>query len=183
MHPSRLALSVLMVPDGAPGSAVSVYDFIANNIDGNPVSLEGYRGKVILIVNVASKCGFTHQYAGLEELYRKFRDRGLVILGFPSNDFLRQEPGTNAEIKQFCSLNYQVSFPLFEKVTVRGRKTHPLYRYLTEKKSNPQFAGAIGWNFTKFLLGRDGRIVARFSSKEEPLSDALTSAVEAALGS
>lgn len=182
--PLAMSLSVLMAAGSASGAtAASVYGFTVNDIDGKAVSLEQYRGKVLLIVNVASKCGFTYQYEGLEALYRTYRERGLEILGFPSNDFLGQEPGTNAEIKQFCSLNYEVSFPLFEKITVRGRKTHPLYRYLTEKKTNPAFSGPISWNFNKFLVGRDGRILARFESKVEPLSDTVAAAVEAALGS
>jgi glutathione peroxidase len=179
-----LSLSVLMAAGAAPGTtAASIYDFTMNDIDGKPVSLEAYRGKVFLVVNVASKCGFTYQYEGLEALYRKYRDRGFVILGFPSNDFLGQEPGTAAEIKQFCSLTYGVSFPMFEKIKVRGRKTHPLYAYLTEKKTDPSYSGAVSWNFNKFLIDRSGRIVGRFESKEEPLSERLTAAVEAALGS
>jgi glutathione peroxidase len=181
--PLALSLSVLMAAGGlAPAPAASVYDFTINDIDGKPVSLGEYRSKVLLVVNVASKCGFTYQYEGLEALYRKYQDRGLVILGFPSNDFLGQEPGTAAEIKQFCTLTYNVSFPMFEKIRVRGRSTHPLYRYLTDKKTDPEFAGAVSWNFNKFLIDRNGRIVARFASKDEPLSDTVTAAVEAALG-
>lgn len=177
-----LALPILMAVTGPSASAASVYDYRLNDIDGRPVSLADYRGKVLLIVNVASRCGFTYQYEGLETLYARYRDQGLVILGIPSNDFLGQEPGTNEEIKEFCTLNYNVTFPMFEKITVRGAKTHPLYRYLTEKATNPSFAGPVSWNFNKFLVDRSGRIVARFDSKSEPLSAPVIQAVEGALG-
>ena len=165
------------------GKPASVYEFTANDIDGRPVPLVEFRGKVLFIVNVASRCGFAYQYEGLEALYKRYRERGLAVLGFPSNDFLGQEPGTNEEIRQFCSLRYSVSFPMFEKVRVRGRKAHPLYRYLTERKTNPAHGGAIKWNFNKFLIDREGRIVARFASRDEPLSVHVTAAVDAALGS
>lgn len=181
--PFAISLSVLMAAGGLTSApAASIYDFTMNDIDGRPISLGDYRGKVLLLVNVASQCGFTYQYEGLEALYRKYRDRGLVILGFPSNDFLGQEPGTNEQIKQFCSSTYNVTFPMFDKIDVRGRSTHPLYRYLTEKTTDPGFAGPVSWNFNKFLVDRDGKIVARFTSKDEPLADRITAAVEGALG-
>ncbi len=159
----------------------SIYDFTMKDIDGKEVRLAEFRGKVVLIVNVASKCGFTPQYEGLEKLYEKYREQGLVILGFPANDFLGQEPGTDADIKSFCSLTYNVTFPMFSKISVKGRDQHPLYAFLTGKDTNPGFAGAITWNFNKFLVGRDGKIVNRFGSKTAPENPELVAAVEAAL--
>lgn len=159
----------------------SVYDFVVKDIDGNDVKLVDYAGKVLLIVNVASKCGFTSQYEGLQALYQKYQDQGLVILGFPANNFLNQEPGTNAEIKQFCSLNYQVTFPMFSKISVKGKDQAPLYQFLTSNKTNPEFGGGISWNFNKFLIGRNGQIVDRFGSRTKPQSDKVVQAIEKAL--
>ncbi len=156
----------------------SIYDFTMKTIDGQDEPLSAYKGKVLLVVNVASKCGFTPQYKGLEALYEKYKDRGLVILGFPANDFGWQEPGTDAEIKQFCTLNYNVTFPVFSKITVKGDKIHPLYKYLTES-STP--AGAISWNFNKFLIGPDGRIVGRWGSRTTPEDKELTGKIEETL--
>ena len=130
----------------------SIYDFTMDNIKGEPVELSQYKGKVVLIVNTASKCGFTYQYDGLEELYQTYQDSGLVILGFPANNFLKQEPGTNEEIAEFCRLNYGVTFPMFSKISVKGEDIHPLYQYLTSKETNPEFEGNISWNFNKFLI-------------------------------
>ena len=132
-------------------------------------------------MNVASKCGFTPQYAGLQSLYGRYRSRGFEILGFPANDFLWQEPGSDQEIQQFCSTKYGVSFPIFSKISVKGRKIHPLYKYLTDSETNPKTRGKITWNFNKFLVDRNGNIVSRFDSKVEPLDDQLVSAVEAAI--
>ena len=146
----------------------SVYDFTMSDIDNNPVTLEKFRNKVLLIVNVASKCGFTPQYNGLQELYQEFKDDGFSILGFPANNFLSQEPGTNSEIKQFCSIKYNVSFPLFSKISVKGNDISPLYTFLTAKETNPGFSGSIKWNFTKFLIDRAGNIVDRFSPMTRP---------------
>ena len=160
----------------------NIYDFSAKDIDGNEKSLSEFAGKVIMVVNVASKCGFTPQYKGLESLYAKYKDRGFVILGFPSNDFLRQEPGTDAEIKSFCTLTYGVSFPLFSKVCVKGKDIHPLFAFLTGKDTNPQFPGKITWNFNKFIFDRKGAIVARFESKDEPLGDKIPRVVTDVLG-
>jgi len=165
-----------------PGENIkSIYDFTMKDIDGKPVPLSGFKGKVILIVNVASKCGFTKQYKGLQELYTKYSDKGLVILGFPANNFLRQEPGTDEEIKSFCSLNYGVTFPMFSKISVKGKDMHPLYRFLTDKEIHPDTGGKITWNFNKFLAGRDGKIIHRFGSRTKPLSDKLVKALEQAL--
>ena len=159
----------------------NIYALTAKDIDGNERSLSEFSGKVLLIVNVASKCGFTPQYKNLQVLYTRFNDRGFEILGFPSNDFMRQEPGTEAEIKSFCSLTYGVTFPMFSKISVKGKTIHPLYAFLTDKATNPQFPGKITWNFNKFLLDRKGYIVARFDSKDDPLGDKVPRLVEGAL--
>ena len=159
----------------------NIYDFTMRDIDGKEVSLSAFQGKVLLIVNVASKCGFTGQYAGLEKLYTTYTNRGFVVLGFPANDFLGQEPGTEAEIKSFCTLTYGVTFPMFAKISVKGKGMHPLYEYLTAKETNPKFGGAISWNFNKFLIGRDGMIVGRFGSRTKPDDNELVAAVEQAL--
>ena len=149
---------------------MNVYDFQAKTIDGKDESLSTYRGKTLLIVNVASKCGFTPQYKGLEAMYRKLHDKGLEILGFPCDQFGHQEPGDENEIKQFCSLNYDVSFPMFSKVDVNGDDTHPLYRYL--KNEAPGLLGSRGikWNFTKFLVDKSGKVVKRYGSMDKPES-------------
>nr|BFD61772.1 glutathione peroxidase [Bdellovibrio sp. HM001] len=146
----------------------SLYNFSVANASGKSTSLEEYRGKVVLIVNVASKCGFTPQYKGLEELYAQFKDQGLVILGFPCNQFGAQEPGTDSEIQQFCELNYGVSFPVMAKIDVNGDKADPLYQWL--KSSAPGLLGTemIKWNFTKFLVGKDGQVLKRYAPQEEP---------------
>ena len=160
-----------------------IYSFKAKDIDGVERSLSEFAGKVLLIVNVASKCGFTPQYKGLEALYQKYKERGFVVLGFPANDFGRQEPGTDAEIKSFCSTTYGVTFPMFSKISVKGKDIHPLYDFLTGKETNPQHFGKIGWNFTKFLIDRKGTIVDRFDSKHDPMGDRVPRVVIAALGS
>jgi glutathione peroxidase len=159
-----------------------VYSFTLKSIDGQPVSLRHYKGKVLLLVNVASKCGYTPQYAGLESLYEKYKDRGLVIVGIPANNFAAQEPGTNAEIKTFCRNKYNVSFPMMAKVSVVGDDKTPLYVFLTDKSVNPQIGGDIKWNFTKFLFDRNGKPVERFEPAVTPDSPQVTAAVEAALG-
>lgn len=164
---------------GAQGRAQSIYDIPVKDIEGHPATLATYRGRVLLIVNVASECGYTPQYAGLEAIYRKYSGEGLTILGFPCNQFGGQEPGTNAEIRQFCTANYQVTFPLFDKIEVNGANRHPLYARLAGPDS--PFPGDIAWNFNKFLIGRDGRILQRFDSKFAPESPEVTAAIEAAL--
>ncbi|HXG44023.1 MAG TPA: glutathione peroxidase [Gemmatimonadales bacterium] len=147
---------------------MSIYDFEATALDGTRVALSRYRGKVLLIVNVASECGFTPQYAGLEALYRRHRERGLVVLGFPCDQFGHQEPGDEAAIRQFCTARYGVTFPLFAKIEVNGPGAHPLYRYL--KRAQPGILGseAIKWNFTKFLVDRDGAVLRRYAPKDTP---------------
>lgn len=157
------------------------YDIEVTTIAGEPIKIEAYKGNVLLIVNTASKCGFTGQYDGLQKLYDTYRDKGLVVLGFPSNDFLHQEPGSNEEIQSFCKINYGVTFPMFEKISVKGNGQHPLYAYLTSKETDPGFAGKISWNFNKFLISRDGKIVGRFGSRTSPDDRKLIEAVEAEL--
>ena len=146
----------------------SIYDFSARTIDGTEQQLDAYRGKTMLIVNVASKCGFTPQYEGLEALYRKFEGQGLVVLGFPCDQFGHQEPGDEAEIKNFCSLNYDVSFPMFAKIDVNGAGTHPLYKYLKHEAKGLLGSEAIKWNFTKFLIDKDGAVVKRYAPADTP---------------
>ena len=166
----------------APAQTHSIYDFTMKSIDGQPVSLKDYNGKVVMLVNVARKCGFTPQYAGLEKLYEKYKDRGFVIVGVPANNFAQQEPGTNEEIKKFCSGKYNVTFPMMAKVSVLGEDETPLYRFLTDKSANPQVGGDIKWNFTKFLFDRNGKPVARFEPAVTPDSPEVQNAVESALG-
>jgi glutathione peroxidase len=167
--------------DGETMSEKSVLDFTMKSIDGNDVKLDSYGGKVLLLVNVASKCGYTKQYKGLESIYQKYKEQGLVVMGFPANNFFWQEPGTNEEIKTFCSTRYNVTFPLFAKISVKGGKIHPLYKFLTSKQTNPEFAGGISWNFNKFLVDRSGKVVGRFSSKDEPESEKVVREIENAL--
>lgn len=159
----------------------SMYEFTMKDIDGNDVKLDAYRGKVALIVNTASKCGLTPQYEGLQNLYDKYKDKGFVVLGFPANNFMGQEPGTEKEIKDFCNLNYDVSFPMFSKISVKGADQHPFYTFLTNKDTNPGFEGDISWNFEKFLTDKNGKIIARFSPKTTPDSPEVVSAIENAL--
>lgn len=157
-------------------SADSIYGFALNRIDGSKESLSTYRGKVLMIVNVASKCGNTPQYAELESLYEKYREQGLVVLGFPANDFGGQEPGSNAEIASYCRATWSVDFPMFEKISVRGEDAHPLYEFLTSRPD--PIGGEIEWNFQKFLVGRDGRIVERISPHTRPLDSDLVERIE-----
>ena len=147
-------------------------------LNGEPGSLAEYEGKVVLAVNVASKCGFTPQYAGLERLYETYADRGFTVLGFPSNQFMGQEPGTAEQIAEFCSLNYGVTFPLYTKLDVKGSKQHPLYAILTSHPDDSGAAGDVKWNFEKFLVGRDGRVVRRFRSKTVPEDPTIVAAIE-----
>jgi len=158
-----------------------IYAFTVRDIDGNDVGMASFQGRVLLIVNVASKCGFTSQYEGLERLYRRYGARGLMILGFPANNFMNQEPGTNEQIRQFCTTHYGVTFPVFAKISVKGSDKHPLYAYLTAKETNPEFSGEITWNFNKFLVGRDGAVLDRFGSSTKPESQEVLQAIEEAL--
>ena len=158
---------------------MSIFDFTAETLDGKPAPLDAYRDKVVLIVNTASKCGFTPQYEGLEALYRKHRDRGFVVLGFPCNQFGAQEPGDAAEIANFCSLTYDVDFPMMAKIDVNGPKTHPLYAYLKKAQKGLLGSEGVKWNFTKFLVDRKGEVVKRFAPADTPQS--LEGAIEALL--
>lgn len=159
----------------------NVYDFQVKDIEGKEIKLERYKGKVMLIVNVASKCGFTKQYAGLEKLYDKYKDQGFVVLGFPANNFMNQEPGSNSEIRQFCTSKFEISFPLFSKISVKGKDISPLYAYLTDKKTNPEFGGKISWNFNKFLIDQNGVVVNRFGSRTKPEDEKVIKAIENSL--
>jgi len=155
--------------------------FVVKDIDGKDVNLSQYQGKVVMIVNVASKCGNTPQYKQLEELHKKYADKGLVILGFPANEFGKQEPGTNAQIKEFCTSTYQVDFPMFSKIVVKGKGQADLYKFLTSKETDPDHAGDITWNFEKFLVGRNGQVVERFKPKTKPDAPEVVKAIEAEL--
>ena len=175
-----LTVMVAGVSEAAFAAGPSLYDFTLPSIDGQPTPLSEYKGKVVLLVNVASRCGFTPQYAALESLYEKYKDQGFVILGFPENNFGGQEPGTNQEIKTFFSTRYNVTFPMFAKISVKGADTAPLYQFLTQR-ANPEVIGDIKWNFTKFLISKDGQIVARFEPKVKPESKEMTEAIESEL--
>ena len=163
------------------GKQAMIYDFALKSIEGKEVNLSQYRGKTLLLVNVASQCGYTPQYEGLQKIYSQYKDRGLVVLGFPANNFGAQEPGTDQEIKTFCSTRYNVTFPMFSKISVKGPDKHPLYQYLTDPSTNPKFAGEIKWNFNKFLIDKQGNIAARFDSKDAPESETVVGAIEKAL--
>lgn len=156
---------------------LNLYQLSATSIEGQQIAMKDYAGKVLLIVNVASKCGFTSQYKDLESLYQNYKSKGFVVLGFPSNDFLGQEPGSNQEIKKFCELNYGVTFPLFAKNSVTGDKIQPVFKFLTSNEDS-DLKGRVGWNFEKFLISREGKLVARFSSRTNPLDKKLIAAIE-----
>jgi glutathione peroxidase len=175
MVKTLLSLSLLVFAAALFGAA-SIYEFTLNSIEGSPAPLGSYKGKVLLLVNVASKCGFTPQYEQLEAVYEKYKDRGLMVIGFPANNFGAQEPGTNEEIKTFCTRKYNVTFPMYAKISVKGSDIAPLYAYLTETKG-----GDIKWNFTKFLIGKDGGILERFESPVKPDDPKVIAAIEKAL--
>lgn len=156
----------------------SILDFKMKDIDGNDVKLKKYKGNVLLVVNTASKCGYTPQYEGLQATFEKYKAQGFYVLGFPANNFGGQEPGTAAEIKEFCTSKYKVTFPMFAKISVKGEDQDPLYKFLTNKETNPNFAGDITWNFNKFLIDKKGNVVARFSSKDKPDGEAVMQEIE-----
>jgi glutathione peroxidase len=177
---SARALAVLgwvVIMAGSVFAASNIYDFTLPSIDGKAMPFANFKGKVVLVVNVASRCGYTPQYSALEALYEKYKDQGFVIVGFPANNFGAQEPGSNEEIKTFCSRKYSVTFPLYSKVSVKGDDQTPLYQYLT-KQTGPSIAGEIKWNFTKFLVDRNGNVVQRFESAVTPDSKDVVAAVE-----
>ena len=178
-----LFISLLTVLLIAAVPVKSVYDFTVKDIDGKVVSLADYKGKVLLVVNVASHCGHTPQYADLEAMYLKYKDKGLVVLGFPENDFMGQEPGSNSEIKTFCTTKYDVKFPMFSKIDVTGKSIAPLYTYLTKKAENGVIDAKVTWNFQKFLVGRDGKVITSFDPAKKVTEDEVIKAVEAALAS
>jgi glutathione peroxidase len=173
-------LAVVSAADSGkkPGS---VLDFRVKDIDGKPVDLSAFAGKVLLVVNTASQCGNTPQYKDLESIYEKYKGQGFEVLAFPANEFGKQEPGSNEEIKQFCTRNYKVSFPLFSKIVVHGMGIHPLYDFLTSEATNPKFAGEITWNFAKFLVNRKGEVIARFDPAVNPSAASVSGAIEKAL--
>jgi glutathione peroxidase len=181
------ALSSMLVPHAAVSASddakkpKGVLDFHVKDIDGKDVDLAHYKGKVLLIVNTASQCGFTPQYKDMEAIYEKYKDKGFEVLAFPANEFGKQEPGTNDQIKDFCTSKYKVSFPLFSKIVVKGKGIDPLYEFLTSEETNPKHAGAIPWNFTKFLVNRKGEVIARFQPKDKPSSGSVTEAIDKAL--
>lgn len=192
--PGRILLALPLLPAlgllaslAAPASGAdekkpsSVLDFKAKDIDGGEVALSKYQGKVLLIVNTASQCGLTPQYEGLEALYEKYKGEGLEVLAFPANEFGKQEPGTDEEIKEFCTTKYKVTFPVFSKIVVKGQGIHPIYSFLTSESTNPGHAGEIKWNFAKFLVDRKGEVIARFAPNVTPEADEVVKAVEKAL--
>ncbi len=172
----NVILGLLGLAAATTAAGGSVYDFSADTITGESQTLFAYEGKVLLIVNTASKCGFTRQYAGLQDLYEAYKDRGLIVLGFPANNFLGQEPGTNEQIAEFCSLNFGVTFPMFGKLSVKGGDIHPLFAWLTAQSGKK-----VSWNFNKFLIGRDGQLIEHFGSRTAPDDKKLIAAIEAAL--
>jgi glutathione peroxidase len=179
-----LSAALLLAPvygEEKGGKVTTPLGFKMKSIEGKEVDLSQYKGKVVLFVNVASECGYTKQYAGLQKLYEKNKDAGLVIVGVPANEFGKQEPGSDKDIAEFCSSKFHVTFPMMSKVVVKGDGISPLYDYLTSKETNPKFAGPIGWNFEKFLVAKDGTVVGRFKSDVEPSAKELTSAIEAEL--
>ena len=180
---SRTARARDDAQDKAQGnmSRISAYAFSFPALSGGDIRLAEFSGRPLLIVNTASQCGYTPQYTELEELYHRYKDKGLVLLGFPANNFGWQEPGTDAEIKTFCTTKYNVTFDMFSKISVKGSDQHPLYAYLTSEDANPETAGGVKWNFTKYLVDKNGRVLAKFGSGTTPLSEEIVKAVEAAL--
>ena len=174
-------LGAFLLMSSAAFAASSVHEFTMDALNGTPTPLASFKGKVLLVVNVASQCGYTYQYEGLQALYMKYKDQGLVVAGFPANNFGAQEPGSNAEIGAFCKSKFGVTFPMFSKISVKGSDKAPLYQFLTDPNANPKTGGEIPWNFTKYLVDRDGKVLARFDAPVEPGSKELTSAIEAAL--
>ena len=176
-----LVLGMTVAAEAADKAVAPALNFTMNRLNGKPAELKQYQGRVVLMVNVASQCGLTPQYTGLQELHTKYASKGLSILGFPANEFGKQEPGSNEEIATFCKANYGVEFDMFSKVVVKGPGQCDLYKFLTSKETNPKFAGPIKWNFEKFLIGRNGEVVARFEPGTEPDDAKVLSAIEAEL--
>ena len=160
---------------------IHLYDITVERIDGSIIPMSDFKGKTLLIVNTASRCGFTGQYNALERVYQRYQDQDFIVLAFPSNNFMGQEPGSNAEIAQFCENRFQISFPLFSKIDVKGKQQHPLYAWLTSKEHHPTFGGKITWNFNKFLISPSGEVIARFGSRQSPTDESILTAIESAL--
>jgi glutathione peroxidase len=177
LRTAYFTVGLLLMTAGSLSAASNLYNFTLPSIDGKPMPIGDFKGKVVLMVNVASQCGYTPQYKGLEALYEKYKDKGFVILGFPANNFGAQEPGTNEEIKTFCSRTYNVTFPMYSKVSVKGTDQTPLYKYLTTE-ADPTHSGDVKWNFTKFLVDREGKVVRRFEPAVTPDSPEMVGAVE-----
>lgn len=175
------AAAALAADEKKEGGTPAVLNFQMKSLDGKEVDLSQYKGKVVMIVNVASQCGATPQYKALQDLHKTYKDKGFVVLGFPCNQFGAQEPGDAGEIREFCTKNYGVTFDLFSKIDVNGDNAAPLYKFLTSEETNPGFSGKIGWNFEKFLIGRDGKVVARFKTKVEPDAEEVVTKIEAEL--
>jgi glutathione peroxidase len=178
---SMFGAAAMVAAEEGKKAASSPLDYKVKDIDGKETDLSQFKGKVVMVVNVASKCGLTPQYTALEKLYEENKDKGFIVVGFPANDFKGQEPGTNEEIKKFCTAKYNVTFPMMSKVTVLGEDKAPVYKFLTEGPTAGAFAGDVKWNFTKFLVGRDGKVVARFEPKVKPDEPQVKEAVEKAL--
>jgi glutathione peroxidase len=178
---AAVVVAMPVMAEDKKDAKVGPLQFSLKDIKGETVELSKYKGKVVLLVNVASQCGLTPQYEGLQALYAKYEKEGLVVIGVPANEFGSQEPGTNEEIAKFCSSKYSVTFPMMGKIAVKGEKIDPLYKFLTSKETNPKFAGDITWNFEKFLVDREGNVVARFAPRVKPDAKELTSAIEASL--
>lgn len=173
-----LSVSSSQADEKGASKMKTVHDFKLEDIQGKEVELSKFKGKVVLLVNVASECGYTSQYKGLQELFEKHGKDGLVVVGVPSNEFGKQEPGSNAQILKFCETNYKVTFPMMAKVVIKGQGQIPLYKFLTDKETNPKFPGQIGWNFEKFLIGKNGEVVGRFKSGTEPMSEELVGLIK-----
>jgi glutathione peroxidase len=178
---NALCLMALCLTSGAAFAASNVHEFTLDALNGTPTPLANFKGKVMLVVNVASQCGYTYQYEGLQALFKKYESQGFVIAGFPANNFGGQEPGSNEEIGAFCKSKFGVTFPMFSKISVKGSDKAPLYQFLTDKKANPATGGEINWNFTKFLVDRNGKVLQRFEPAVEPDSKEVLAAIEAAL--
>lgn len=178
----RFITMILLITGGLTAMEnLNFYSFEGRTATGETFPMDQFRGKVVMVVNVASKCGFTPQYDDLQKLYEDYKDKGLVILGFPANNFMNQEPGSNEEIQEFCQMNFGVTFPVLAKISVKGNDIHPLYAWLTDKKMHPETGGTIGWNFTKFIIDSEGNVAARFASRTNPRDDEVIKTIQALL--
>lgn len=177
----KILVSILLASFLMLAPSKTIYNYSATTIDGEEISMKSFEGKVLLIVNTASKCGYTPQYKSLESLYKKYHSQGFEIIGFPANNFMKQEPGSNEEIKSFCEKNYGVSFPMMSKISVKGKDIHPLYSFLTSKEQNGVIDGSVKWNFQKYLINQKGEVIAKFSPGDDPMGEDITKAIESLL--